>query len=52
MTREELKDSIQLALIENIPGGKSGPDDSSIMKANTAMYKIMAAVDRYLSTRG
>jgi len=51
-TRDELKDLILLAFVENIPGGRNGPDESMLSKANAASSKIMSLVDAFLSERG
>lgn len=51
-TRNELKDLILLALVENIPGGRNGPDESMLTKANSASSKIMSLVDSFLAERG
>lgn len=52
MSREELENSISLALIKNVPGNRNGPDDTALMKANVALREIMNAIDNYLSSRG
>ena len=51
MTRAELMESIQLALIEQVPGSRLGPDNSALMKAQVSLTKIMALVDTYLAGR-
>lgn len=48
MSRKELMDSIQLALVENVPGGRNGPDDSMLIKANRSLSRIMMYVDKYI----
>ena len=51
-SREELKDSILHALVKQVPGGRNGPDETMLMKANSSATEIMSIIDHFLDSRG
>lgn len=47
ISRSELRQQIELILMESVPGTADGPNLSMLRKANTTADRIMRLIDSY-----